>query len=131
MPRDTLEVMRSLHGYLDKDWHTSTQILGMLKWLHLEVSDRELRNIFRENNELFIKGETELYLAHSNSGREMGYKLTCDKNEIEKSIADNYSRGIDQLRLYYGVKKRLSEKNQLSLESKEVEMYDLIKSMQL
>ena len=136
MPREAKEVIRDLHGYLDKDWHKSEEIVGLLNWMYksegkpLMKDDRELRDIFRQNNEMFIKGETELYLAHSNSGGVMGYKLTCDKDEILKSIADNYSRGISQMRLYYGVKKRLSEMDQLSLEPKEVQMYDLIKTME-
>ena len=124
-------MFENLRGYIETGWHTKDQILAMMKYTGQEVDERTLRNMFTLNNQLFIDGKTDMFIVHSNSGKDMGYKMTFDKDEILASIADNHSRAMAQLSFYFKVKKRVSELNQLSLmEESEIDMYELIKKME-
>ena len=101
----------------------------MMRFTGQPVDERTLRNMFTLNNQLFIDGKTDMFIVHSNTKPEMGYKMTFDKDEILASIHDNYRRAMAQLIFYYKVKKRVAELNQLSLEEKEVNFYDMIQKM--
>lgn len=117
--------MINLRGYIYKTWKKKQEILSKLSVNNI-VSERALRKMFLKNNNDFANGLTDMYVVHSNQD---GYKLTCDKDEILASIKDNYNRAISQLTLYYKVKKRVSELNQLSLDEKDINVFELLEIM--
>ncbi len=113
--------MINLKGYIYKTWKTKGEILNKLSF-NKQVNERYLRKMFQRNNNDFAQGLTDMYVVHSKDG----YKLTCDKNEILASINDNYNRALSQLSLYYKVKKRVSELNQLSIDDKDINVSELL-----
>lgn len=117
-----------LKGYLDTDWRTKDKIMYFLKNVcKIDVNERSLRDYFAEFNEKYEHGDTEMFIAHSNKG----YLLTSDARIIINSLADDYKRALKLMKRYYKCKKALSEKNQLSLDSNEENLYEIVSKMEL
>lgn len=115
-----------LKGYLDKDWHTKEQILYFLtKVCSLDVNERSMRQYFAEFNERYESGMTEMFIAHSSRG----YILTSDQEVILNSLKDDNKRAVKLMKRYYRCKKALAEKNQLSLEPNETDLYEIVMRM--
>ena len=113
-------------GYLDKGWHKGKDCLD---WYECEyqtkLSDRAFRKNIERFNEKYVGGQTEMFVAHSKEG----YILTSDKVLITRSLCDDYKRAIKLLKKYYGCKKALSEKDQLTLEETDQDLYEIISRM--
>lgn len=117
-----------LKGYLDTDWRTKDKILYFLRNVcHTDINERALRDYFAEFNEKYEQGDTEMFVAHSNKG----YLLTSDPEAIVNSLDDDHKRAIKLLKRYYRCKKALSEKNQLSLDSNEENLYEIVSKMEI
>ena len=114
-------------GYLDTDWKTKDQILHFLNIVcGLDVNERSVRQYFADFNEKYETGDTEMFIAHSNKG----YLLTSDQKTILKSLEDDNKRAIKLMKRYYRCKKALADKNQLSLEESEANLYEVIQKME-
>ena len=117
-----------LKGYLDTEWRTKDNILYFLKHVcNLNFNERTLRECFATFNEAYEKGETELFIAHSNRG----YLLTTKPEIILESLKDDYKKGVRLMKRYYKCKKSLAEKNQIALlPKKEADLYEVIMTLE-
>ena len=116
-------MINNLKGYLDKGWKTKEKILYFLNnFCDMKIGERELRDEFARFNERYENGEQEMFIAHSNKG----YLLTNDERIVLDSLEDDHKRAIKLLKRYYRCKKALSEKNQLSLEQKDADIYEVL-----
>ena len=114
-----------LKGYLDVDWRTKDKILGLLNdFFRIEVGDREFRQFVADYDQEYIDGKHDTYICYG----QRGYLLTSDPKEIKKSIDNDAKRIIALSKRVYGVKKRLSLDNQLTMfdESEEMNGYEII-----
>lgn len=123
------EIMKCFKGWLDTDWRTKDQCLSWMKKIFkIDINERELRDVFSKYCANFIEGKHDSYLAHSNRG----YLLTSDPEIIKQSIKDDESRMIALSKRVYGVRKRLTELNQITiLPDKEMEAYEIISRMEI
>lgn len=113
-------------GYLDQGWHTKKECL---EWYNEKYGGKLNERMFRKNVEKFNKryggGETEMFVAHSGKG----YYLTSDIGLIRKSLLDYKRRALSQLSVVSKCSKALSEKNQLSLDQNEADLYEVVMRM--
>lgn len=118
----------NLKGYLDVEWRTKEQILGMLKWMNCPSNDREFRQFVADYDEEYCKGLHDSYICNGQNG----YLLTSDPEEIKKSILIDTKRIIALSKRVYGVKKRLAQDNQISLleDEEEIKGYEIIMKQQ-
>lgn len=100
-----------LRGWLDTDWRQKDKCLDWLYFNGLKINERSFRLFVANYDKGYCEGKHDSYICHDNS---KGYFLTCDKEEIKKSIADDRSRAITLLRRVYGVEKRIAEDTQIS-----------------
>ena len=115
-----------LKGYFDSEWRTKSELIAYLEGkCGLKFNERLLRRSFEKFNKLYETGETEMFVAHSNKG----YMLTSDPMIIRNSLWDDYKRGIKLITRNHRCLKMLSEKNQLSLEEKDVDLYETVKKL--
>ena len=116
-------MIEQFYGYLDKDWRTKKELIEWYKIMyHTKLNERMMRIWFERYNEKYGRGESELFIAHS----QKGYLLTSDPEIIRKSLMDDYKRAMKLLVRNSRCTKALSEKNQLSLMPEEASMYETI-----
>lgn len=80
-----------------RNWTNQHQIKAQLKAKGI-VPDDDLRAFRREvqrNNQLWSKGESGFYIAHSNK---LGYKLATETEEIDRSLVDLERRAFTMLK---------------------------------
>lgn len=104
-------------------WRKKDDVLEYLYYLGIRMNEREFRRYVANFNENYYSGETELFIAHSNS---KGYILTTDKDIINLSLNDDYKRAMKLLRRYWKCKKAQSEKTQISLSPSELNEYEIV-----
>lgn len=92
-------------------WKTRAEILQMLNQNGTQISDRSFRKWVEDFNKTYDGREQPEYIVHGPKG----YKITQDRTEIKKSIADNDRRAITILRQTRRVRRFLGMKDQLSL----------------
>lgn len=116
--------INSLKGYLDVQWRTKEQILGMLNWMKCPSNDREFRQFVADYDQEYVDGKHDTYICNGQNG----YLLTSNPKEIKKSIDNDAKRIIALSKRVYGVKKRLSLDNQLTMfdEYEELSGYEII-----
>ena len=114
-------------GYLDNSWRTKAECLEWYrKKYHTDLNERMFRIWVEKYNEKYSGGDTAMFVAHSNRG----YMLTCDINVIRKSLKDDYKRAMKLLKRNYSCTKALAEKDQLQLEEKEADLYEVVMKME-
>lgn len=92
-------------------WKTRAEILRMLNQNGTQISDRSFRKWVEDFNKTYDGRKQPEYIVHGPKG----YKITKDRTEIKKSIADNDRRAITILRQTRRVRRFLGMKDQLSL----------------
>lgn len=100
------EITLALSGYLD-EYRKLPQILGMLKWQHIECSERE----FADYVEAYRQQDNEYYLESCSNG----YRFTRDADAIKKSCNQRIGKAISMLNNAKRDLSRLGERNQLTL----------------
>ena len=88
-----------------REWHKKGDILEGLAQHDIYITEREWRLFVEDFNTHYFNGNLSLFIAHGN----IGYKLTDDPKEIDASLNDYWTRGINQLRKYYKGKKARGE----------------------
>jgi len=101
-----------LTDYLDlTGWTKKDRIISLLKMVDdTKDLDRKFRADVARNNRMFLQGERDHYIIHSNK---LGYKWAADEEEIAQSTADLERRAYTMLAHTNAVKKSLKSRNQL------------------
>lgn len=99
-------ITQALNGYLD-EYRKLPQILGMLKWLQIEISDRE----FADYVETYRQQDNEYYLESCANG----YRFTRDVDAIKRSCNQRIGKAISMLNNAKRDLKRVGDRNQLAL----------------
>lgn len=92
-------------------WKKRKDILRELNGDGERISDRSFRKWVEDFNKTYDGREQPEYIVHGPKG----YKITKDRAEIKRSIADNDRRAITILRQTRRVRRFLGMKDQLSL----------------
>ncbi|MCI6753795.1 hypothetical protein [Galactobacillus timonensis] len=92
-------------------WKKRKDILRELNGGGAGISDRAFRKWVEDFNKTYDGRKQPEYIVHGPKG----YKITQDRTEIKKSIADNDRRAITILRQTRRVRRFLGMKDQLSL----------------
>lgn len=102
------------------DWKTKGEIIKEFNEKGIKIHERQWRHLVETNNKAYCDDLTEYYIVHGSKG----YKLTKNKEEIEKSIADLKKRGLNMLWKHSQGMKALGHKQNLKLELEELEIID-------
>ena len=92
-------------------WKKRKDILRELNGDGAGISDRAFRKWVEDFNKTYDGRQQPEYIVHGPKG----YKITKDRAEIKRSIADNDRRAITILRQTRRVRRFLGMKDQLSL----------------
>lgn len=93
------------------EWKKKSQILEELETGGIKIDERRLRKLIELQNNLYCEHETKNFIVHSSKG----YKVTTDREEILKSVADNHKRAINLLYKESKTKKALGENMNFNL----------------
>lgn len=100
------------------DWRKKKSIVRELKMSYLfekkENLDRRFRKSVEEQNKLYQKHESEIFIAHSNQG----YKIAENEAEIKASLRDTLKRGINQIIKYHKGLQAMGENANMKIEFK-------------
>lgn len=79
-----------------REWQNKSQIREQLKrhGIEADLDLRAFRNEVKRNNELWSKGLSGYYIAHS----QLGYKLATETGEIDRSLVDLEKRAFSMLK---------------------------------
>lgn len=79
-----------------KDWQNKSQIKEQLRARGVQPQDdlRSFRDEVKRNNAMWAKGQSGVYVAHS----QLGYKLATETTEIDNSLTDLEKRAFSMLK---------------------------------
>lgn len=100
------EITLALGGYLN-EYRKLPQILGMLKWQNINISDRD----FADYVETYRQQDNEFYLESCANG----YRFTRDVEAIKRSCNQRIGKAISMLNNAKRDLKRVGDRNQLTL----------------
>lgn len=93
------------------DWKKKSQVLKELEQGGIKIDERRFRKLVELQNNLYCEHESEKFIVHGPKG----YKVTTDREEILKSVADNHKRAINLLYKESKTKKALGENMNFNL----------------
>ena len=107
-----------MYKYLGNDWKTKNQIIIEAYKDGIKIHERAFRKYVENHNKKFWSHEVDEFIVH---GRK-GYKLTKNKEEINKSIQDSKKRAMNMLWKWSKTRKALGETDNIKFELEELEI---------
>ena len=100
----TIHILKELST---TEWKHKEDILNDFAKDGIDIDERIFRKYIQENNHQYAIGESNYYIAHSNTN---GYKIATEWKDIDESTKDSLKRGFTMISDAYKTRKQFARR---------------------